>query len=264
MRESPYFKSIPHGLPWLLGLVVVMAVTGPFGSYGSMRLATRLLYFGSTGGLIWLQVITCAALLGRPRSDRPLADDGTHGPGLACWHRFRARSRSSSCTAWLVKRSCFPPPSRFSPQWRSLVSSSRSWSAFSSSSACMRWPIASAPVSPQCPLPGRKRPQRPISSAACRRHWGATCWPWRWRTITSVSIRPSAATSSCCACATRWPSSGSRAAVRSIGRGGWPREGAVQSVETRRAHLLVLRNGLRVPVSKTFREQVKEAGWLDG
>jgi len=25
---------------------------------------------------------------------------------------------------------------------------------------------------------------------------------------------------------------------------------------------LVLRNGLRVPVSKTFREPVKEAGWL--
>jgi hypothetical protein len=27
---------------------------------------------------------------------------------------------------------------------------------------------------------------------------------------------------------------------------------------------LVLRNGLHVPVSKSFRGQVKEAGWLDG
>jgi len=27
---------------------------------------------------------------------------------------------------------------------------------------------------------------------------------------------------------------------------------------------LVLRNGLRMPVSKSFRGQVKEAGWLDG
>jgi hypothetical protein len=27
---------------------------------------------------------------------------------------------------------------------------------------------------------------------------------------------------------------------------------------------LVLRNGLRVPVSKSFRGQVKEAGWLGG
>jgi DNA-binding LytR/AlgR family response regulator len=41
-------------------------------------------------------------------------------------------------------------------------------------------------------------------------------------------------------------------------------EGAVSSVERDGARtLLVLRNGLKVPVSKSFRDQVKEAGWLD-
>lgn len=27
--------------------------------------------------------------------------------------------------------------------------------------------------------------------------------------------------------------------------------------------VLVLRNGLQVPISKTYRDSVKEAGWLD-
>ena len=41
MRESPYLKSIPRHLPWVLGLGVVMGVIGPFGSYESAGLGTR-------------------------------------------------------------------------------------------------------------------------------------------------------------------------------------------------------------------------------
>src|SRR6185436_13365074 len=65
MRESPYFRSLPWHLPPLVLLAVVMAVTGPFGTYLSMGLGARLVYFGVIGVLSWLQVILLAAWLGR-------------------------------------------------------------------------------------------------------------------------------------------------------------------------------------------------------
>ena len=61
MRESPYLRSIPRQLPWVLGLAIVMAVTGPFGIYSSPSLGVRLVYFGTTAVLIWLQVLGFAA-----------------------------------------------------------------------------------------------------------------------------------------------------------------------------------------------------------
>ena len=50
---------------------------------------------------------------------------------------------------------------------------------------------------------------------------------------------------------------------RQVHRSWWVAEGAIASTERSGARsLLVLRNGLRVPVSKSFRDDVKEAGWL--
>jgi DNA-binding LytR/AlgR family response regulator len=50
---------------------------------------------------------------------------------------------------------------------------------------------------------------------------------------------------------------------RQVHRSWWVAEGAIASAEgNARRPMLVLRNGLRVPVSKTFRDQVKQAGWL--
>jgi hypothetical protein len=52
-------------------------------------------------------------------------------------------------------------------------------------------------------------------------------------------------------------------AAGTVHRSWWVAEGAVASAERdQRRPMLVLRNGLRVPVSKTFRDQVREAGWL--
>jgi len=52
---------------------------------------------------------------------------------------------------------------------------------------------------------------------------------------------------------------------RQVHRSWWVAEGAIASVERPAGRIvLVLRNGLRVPVSKTYRDQVKEAGWLTG
>jgi len=50
---------------------------------------------------------------------------------------------------------------------------------------------------------------------------------------------------------------------RQVHRSWWVAEGALAAAERDNGkNVLVLRNGLRVPVSKTFRGQVKEAGWL--
>ena len=50
---------------------------------------------------------------------------------------------------------------------------------------------------------------------------------------------------------------------RQVHRSWWVADGAVISAErSARRPALVLRNGLHVPVSKTFEAQVKEAGWL--
>lgn len=65
MRESPYLRSLPWHLPPVLLFCVVMGVTGPFGTYGTMGLGGRLLYFTIIGLLSWLQVILLAALFGR-------------------------------------------------------------------------------------------------------------------------------------------------------------------------------------------------------
>ena len=57
MREWNPVRTIPYHLPWVLGIAVVMAVTGPFGSYETMGLGKRLLYFTAIGVLAWAQVI---------------------------------------------------------------------------------------------------------------------------------------------------------------------------------------------------------------
>ena len=81
MRETPYLRSIPRQLPWVLGLAIVMAVTGPFGLYGSVSLGVRLVYFGTTAVLIWLQVLGFAVLLSQVEAIAALVDRGAHGAG---------------------------------------------------------------------------------------------------------------------------------------------------------------------------------------
>ena len=70
MRESPYFKSIPRQLPWVLGFSIVMAVTGPFGSYFAAGLPIRVVYFTATAVLIWLQVLIVAVLASLDLTER--------------------------------------------------------------------------------------------------------------------------------------------------------------------------------------------------
>src|SRR5262249_7169084 len=66
MRESLYMRPLPRQLPWVIGLAVVMAVIGPFGSYNYMSLPIRLLYFVLVGVTFWFLIaMTSALLVGR-------------------------------------------------------------------------------------------------------------------------------------------------------------------------------------------------------
>ena len=110
---------------------------------------------------------------------------------------------------------------------------------------------------------GSRRATRPhpTSSAACRRRWAATCWRWRWRTITSASTPRWAAISILLrlrdALAELGPARG-----RQVHRSWWVAEGAIAWSERNAGRPCWSAQRPAVPVSKTFRDQVKEAGWL--
>src|SRR4051794_8759589 len=65
MRESPYLRSLPWQVPGVLLFSVVMGVIGPFGTYLSLGLGERLVYFAGIGMATWLMVVLLAAWLGR-------------------------------------------------------------------------------------------------------------------------------------------------------------------------------------------------------
>ncbi len=65
MRDSPYLRRLPWQFVGVLMLTVVMGVTGPFGTYGAIGLGGRLVYFGAVGLLTWLVVALLAAWFGQ-------------------------------------------------------------------------------------------------------------------------------------------------------------------------------------------------------
>src|SRR5689334_17635336 len=64
MRESPYLRRLSWQLLGVLVLCIVMGVTGPFGTYGSLALGPRLIFFAVVGGLTWVVVALLAAWFG--------------------------------------------------------------------------------------------------------------------------------------------------------------------------------------------------------
>lgn len=260
MRESPYFKSIPHQLPWVLGLAVVMAVTGPFGSYGSAGLLTRLVYFVAIGVLIWLQVLACAALLasfeatGRWPIIARMALAGVLAsvPGtleIIVLHSWLVRP-----TPFVAALEIFPQTAFLTVVISVLVGlfiEQRLHAAADSERAR----VASVPAPDASgatpdffrrvpPALGRDLLALEMEDHYLRIHTGAGS------DLILLRLRD--------ALAELGPSRG-----RQVHRSWWVAEGAIASVERdARRPVLVLRNGLRVPVSKTFRDQVKEAGWL--
>jgi hypothetical protein len=275
MRESPSIRSLVRDWPWAMGLAVVMAVIGPFGSYTYMGLGGRLLYFTIVGVSFWLMVTLLAAFLGgfdwTERWSVPLrmaiAGFVSAAPGtlvIFLVHR------------WLVQ----PIPIRFAPEifaesaflavvisvvvglfvdWRLHAEADLERARVAAAAQPM--PGATPGPTPE-PTPGSSAPPptdffRRIPPALGRELLALQMEDHYLRIHTALGsdlillrLRD--------ALAELGPERGLQ-----VHRSWWVANGAVASTERSAGRTsLVLRNGLQVPVSKSFRDQVKEAGWL--
>jgi DNA-binding LytR/AlgR family response regulator len=262
MRESPYFKSIPRQLPWVLGFSIVMAVTGPFGSYFAAGLAIRLVYFTATGVLIWLQVLVFAALLANlDLTERwPIISRMALAGLLAS---VPGTLQIILLYSWLIRPIPFAAYLEIFPQTAFLtVIIAVLFGLFieqrlHAAADTERARVASVP---EADAQGTAAPDffRRVPPALGRDLLALEMEDHYLRIHTALGsdlillrLRD--------ALAELGPARG-----RQVHRSWWVAEGAIASAERdARRPVLVLRNGLRVPVSKSFRDQVKEAGWLE-
>ena len=261
MRETPYIHSIPRQFPWVLGFAIVMAVTGPFGLYSYVSLGVRLIFFGTTAILIWLQVLVFALLLSQVEA-------------LQRWS-IAARMALAGLLAaipgtieiivlsnWLVRPTPFGVALEIYPQTAFLtvvisvlvglfIERRLHADADNERARVAALPAADVPkdATPDFfrrvpPALGRDLLALEMEDHYLRIHTALGS------DLILLRLRD--------ALAELDPSRG-----RQVHRSWWVAEGAVASAEgDARRPMLVLRNGLRVPVSKTFRDQVKQAGWL--
>ena len=261
MRQSPYVKSLPYHLPAVLGLAVVMAVTGPFGTYEHMGLGTRLAYFVLLGTMNWLQVILLAAWFGslEPVDRWPVAGRMALVGLLAS---VPGTFEILLVNAWVgrpiplsVLPSLFPENAFLTVvisvvvglfvenRLRAKADAERDRvAALSPADATSAGPpdfFRRMPPALGCDLLALE-----MEDHYLRIHTALGS------DLILLRLRD--------ALAELGPARG-----RQVHRSWWVAEGAIASTERSGARsLLVLRNGLRVPVSKSFRDDVKEAGWL--
>jgi len=261
MRETPYIRSIPRQLPWVIGLAVVMAVTGPFGLYDTASLGVRLVYFLTAGGLIWLQVLGFTLLLAQVEAFQrwsiaarmALAGVLAAIPGtveiivllnlLLFPVPFRVFLQIYPQTAFLTAAISVMIGLFIEQRLRSTADSERARVAAlpAADTAANTNPDFFRRVPPAL---GRDLLALEMEDHYLRIHTALGS------DLILLRLRD--------ALAELGPSRG-----RQVHRSWWVADGAVASAERdARRPMLVLLNGLRVPVSKTFRDQVKQAGWL--
>lgn len=270
MREWLSRRSMPWHLPWAAGFAVVMGVIGPFGSYLTMSLPVRLLYFLLLVVTFWSAIASAIRVSARWEATRrwPLP------ARLAAAGLFSALP--GTVAVFAVHGALVQPiPIRFAPQifaesaflavalslviglfadWRLHAAADRE-----------RARVAAAAPGPQAaatPAPAAAAPApdffRRIPPALGRDLLALEMEDHYLRIHTAVGsdlillrLRD--------ALAELGPDRG-----RQVHRSWWVADGAVAGAERAAGGriLLALRNGLQVPVSKSFRETVKQAGWL--
>ena len=261
MRETPYIHSIPRQFPWVVGFAIVMAVTGPFGLYGYASLGVRLVYFGTTAVLIWLQVLGFALLLSQVEALQrwSIAARMALAGVLAA---IPGTIEIIVLSSWLVRPTPFRVALEIYPQTAFLtvvisvmiglfIEQRLRTNADNERARVAALPAADVPedAAPDFfrrvpPALGRDLLALEMEDHYLRIHTALGS------DLILLRLRD--------ALAELGPSRG-----RQVHRSWWVAEGAVASAERdQRRPVLVLRNGLRVPVSKTFRDQVKQAGWL--
>jgi hypothetical protein len=267
MRESPYVRSLPYQLLPVLGVAVVLAVLGPFGTYERMDLPQRLAHFGIIGILSWIQVVLLAAWFGtiEPIDRWPVAGRMTLVGLLAA---VPSTFEVIAVHSWLVgpiPLSLAPklyPENAFLTVIVSVMIGLFVEQRLRAKADAERERVAALPPPPVTPEPGTAPPASPdflrrIPPALGRDLLALEMEDHYLRIHTALGsdlvlmrLRDALA------------ELGEKRGLQ-VHRSWWVATGAVASVDrTPGRPILVLRNGLKVPVSKTFRESVKEAGWL--
>jgi LytTr DNA-binding domain len=258
MRESPYLRSLHWHLPGVLLLCAVMAVTGPFGTYGYMGLGARLLYFTLIGLLTWLQVLVLAAWFGRTEPiDRwpvyvrmALAGLLAAVPGTAevvLVHSWLARP-----IPWQAFGQIYPDNAFLTVVISVLIGLFVEQRLHARADA-ERARVAELPQAGPGPGPDFFRRIPPalghdLLALEMEDHY------LRIHTMVGsdlILLRMRDALGEL------GPKRG-----RQVHRSWWVADGAVSATERGARPQLVLRNGLKVPVSKSFRDQAREMGWL--
>ncbi len=262
MRQSPYVRSLPYHLPAVLGFAIVMAVLGPFGTYQHMTLGTRIVYFVALGSANWIQVILLAAWFGtiEPIDRWPVVARMTLVGLIAAVPGTLEIHLIHGWLSWPIPWSLAPslyPENAFLTVVISVVVGLVVENRLRAVADAERDRVASLP---QSDVPASSPPDffRRIPPALGRDLLALEMEDHYLRIHTALGsdlillrLRD--------ALAELGPARGQQ-----VHRSWWVADGAFASVErSGQRSLLVLRNGLKVPVSKSFREQVKQAGWLD-
>jgi hypothetical protein len=265
MREWTPVRTIPYHLPWVLGIAVVMAVTGPFGTYETMGLGKRLLYFTITGVLAWALVIGFIVALRRVEAINrwPIVARMALAGILAAVPMTAAIMIVHSWLVWPLPWRAFPyifPQTAFLAVVITILVGlfvqRRLHAEADTERARVAANVAAAPapgVEPVAPDFFRRVPPalgRDLLALEMEDHY-LRIHTALGSDLILLRLRD--------ALAELGPTHGQQ-----VHRSWWVAGGAIASVERNAGRpVLVLRNGLHVPVSKTFRDQVKQAGWLD-
>jgi len=261
MRESPYIRTLAWQAPAAIGIAVVLAVIGPFGTYFRMSLGVRLAYFLVIGVLNWLQVIFLAAWFGQiePIDRWPVVGRMILAGLLAS---IPSTLEIYLVLSWMghpiplaVLPLTYPENALLTTSiaivFGLFVEQRMRAEADAELERVASLPPAEAAVAAPPDFFRRIPPAlgRDLLALEMEDHY--------LRIHTSLGsdlilmrLRD--------ALAELGPSRG-----RQVHRSWWVAEGAVAATSRDgQRNMLLLRNGLNVPVSKTYRDQVKQAGWL--
>lgn len=261
MRESPYLRSWPYQAGPVLGLAVVLAVIGPFGTYLQMGLGARFLFFTIIGALNWAQVVLLAAWFGtiEPIDRWPVAARMTLAGLVAA---IPNTIEVIVVHGWLAQPIPWSAAPFIYPENALLtVAISITFGLFVEERLRARADaeLARVVALPQAGTPPAAPPDffRRIPPALGRELLALQMEDHYLRIHTALGsdlillrLRDALA------------ELGGNGGLQ-VHRSWWVATGSVASVEREGQRLhLVLRNGLKVPVSKSFRDQAKEAGLL--
>ena len=229
MRESPYLRRLPWQFVGVLVLCIVMGVTGPFGTYGTLGLGARLAFFSAVGSLTWVAVALLAAI------PSTVAVIVVHG-WLSWPIPWRAYLEIYPDNAFLTVVIAVLIGLGVEQRLRAVADAERARVA--------ELPQAGPDFFRRIPpVLGRDLLALEMEDHYLRIHTAIGS------DLILLRLRD--------AMAELGPKRG-----RQVHRSWWVAEGAVASTERGARPMLVLRNGLKVPVSKSFREPAKEMGWL--